>query len=127
MKRLFAAIAILSITIAMCIMAFSFLDKTCKNISDELNIIKEYINEEKTDLALSKLNSISKKWNQDKKILKMFVDHSYIIEIDVAFSQLGASLSGNSESSESLPILNEIVARANLLKNSEKLSLENIF
>ena len=82
MKRLFAAIAILSITIAMCIMAFSFLDKTCKNISDELNIIKEYINEEKTDLALSKLNSVSKKWNQNKKILKMFVDHSYIIEID---------------------------------------------
>ena len=127
MKRLFAAIAILSITIAMCIMAFSFLDKTCKNISDELNIIKEYINEEKTDLALSKLNSVSKKWNQNKKILKMFVDHSYIIEIDVAFSQLGASLSGNSESSESLPILDEIVTRANLLKNSEKLSLENIF
>lgn len=127
MKRLFAAIAILSITIAMCIMAFSFLDKTCKNISDELNIIKEYINEEKTDLALSKLNSVSKKWNQNKKILKMFVDHSYIIEIDVAFSQLGASLSGNSESSESLPILDEIVTRAFLLKNSEKLSLENIF
>ena len=127
MKRLFAAIAILSITIAMCIMAFSFLDKTCKNISDELNIIKEYINEEKTDLALSKLNSVSKKWNQNKKILKMFVDHSYIIEIDVAFSQLGASLSGNSESSESLPILDEIVTRTILLKNSEKLSLENIF
>ncbi len=127
MKRLFAAIAILSITIAMCIMAFSFLDKTCKNTSDELNIIKEYINEEKTDLALSKLNSVSKKWNQNKKILKMFVDHSYIIEIDVAFSQLGASLSGNSESSECLPILDEIVTRANLLKNSEKLSLENIF
>lgn len=127
MKRLFAAIAILSITIAMCIIAFSFLDKTCKNTSDELNIIKEYINEEKTDLALSKLNSISKKWNQDKKILKMFVDHSYIIEIDVAFSQLGASLSGNSESSESLPILDEIVTRTILLKNSEKLSLENIF
>ena len=127
MKRLFAAIAILSITIAMCIMAFSFLDKTCKNISDELNIIKEYINEEKTDLASSKLNSVSKKWNQDKKILKMFVDHSYIIEIDVAFSQLGASLSGNSESSESLPILDEIVTRTILLTNSEKLSLENIF
>ena len=128
MKRLFAAIAILSITIAMCIMAFSFLDKTCKNTSDELNIIKEYINEEKTDLALSKLNSISKKWNQDKKILKMFVDHSYIIEIDVAFSQLSASLTGSNDSSgESLPILDEIVTRTILLKNSEKLSLENIF
>ena len=127
MKRLFAAIAILSITIAMCIMAFSFLGKTCKNISDELNIIKEYINEEKTDLALSKLNSVSKKWNQNKKILKMFVDHSYIIEIDVAFSQLGASLAGSNDSSECLPILDEIVTRASLLKNSEKLSLENIF
>ena len=111
----------------MCIMAFSFLDKTCKNTSDELNIIKEYINEEKTDLALSKLNSVSKKWNQNKKILKMFVDHSYIIEIDVAFSQLGASLAGSNDSSECLPILDEIVTRANLLKNSEKLSLENIF
>lgn len=127
MKRLFAAIAILSITIAMCIMAFSFLDKTCKNISDELNIIKEYINEEKTDLALNKFEIASENWSKDKKLLKMFVDHSYIIEIDVAFSQLAASLSGNSESSESLPILDEIVTRANLLKNSEKLSLENIF
>lgn len=127
MKRLIAAALILSIVLTGCVIGFSFLDKTSKNITDELNIVREYLNEEKTELALGKVESVSEKWDKNKKILKMFIDHNYIVEIDIALSELKSSLSSGSELSESLPILDKIVTRAILLKNSEKLSLENIF
>ena len=127
MKRLIAATLILSIVLTGCIISFSFLDKTSKNITDELNIVGEYLNEEKTELALEKVESVSEKWDKNKKILKMFIDHNYIVEIDIALSELKSSLSSGSELSESLPILDEIVTRVTLLKDSEKLSLENIF
>ena len=61
MKRLIAAVLILGIVLTGCMIGFSFLKKTSKNITDELDIVREYLNEEKTELALGKVESVSEK------------------------------------------------------------------
>lgn len=126
MKRLIAAVSILSVVLVMCIAGLFFLKSAGTCVINDAAVIKNFLNEEKTALALVETNKAFEKWLRNKKVLKMFVDHTYLNEIDVNFTALKSNLSSDGELNENLVALDEIITRTEHLLSAEKFSLENV-
>ena len=125
MAKAKCAIIILILTIIMCVLSFFYLENVTKTLTTEINLVKEYISKEETDLAFKKAESAIKVWNNNRKILKTFIDHSHLDNLETDLYELKSNLT-NGETSEILATSENIISRIKQLKNSEKPSLENV-
>ena len=125
MVRNISAIIIFTVTLISCCISLNFLDNTTSSIINNITIAQKFLKEEKIDLALKEVNLAKEKWENNKKIFKIYVDHTHLEEIDVGFAELKANLISE-EASESLVVSENIIVRINQLKETEEPSLENI-
>ena len=125
MVRTVSAILIFTATVVSCCISLNFLSNTTSSIINNITVAQQFLKEEKIDLALKEINIAKEKWENNKKIFKIYVDHTHLEEIDVGFAELRANLISE-EFSESLAVSENIIVRINQLKETEEPSLENV-
>ena len=124
-RRAIIAIIIFTITMVSCCASLNFLATTTSSITNDIKSVQDFLKEENIEKALEKANLAKGKWENNKKIFKIYVDHTHLEEIDVGFAELKANLISE-ESAESLAVSENIIVRINQLKETEEPSLENI-
>ena len=125
MVRTISAVIIFTATIISCCISLNFLANTTSSITDNITVAQKFLKEEKMDLALKEVNLAKEKWENNKKIFKIYVDHTHLEEIDVGFAELEANLISE-EPAESLAISENVIVRIKQLKETEEPSLENV-
>ena len=125
MFRTVCAVVIFTVTVFLCILSLFFLKNTTSEITKNLDSALEFLAEEKTEFASREINTANDKWEKSEKILKWFIDHSHLEEINVSFAELKSNLASN-EFSQSLAICKSILVRIKGLEETEEPYLENI-
>ena len=122
-------ILVLAIFITMIIaMSFSikYLNKICSNLQKLNDEMELYITDNKWDKAYKISIDYTEKWEKHSKIIKVFVNHQEIDNIEMELWKLPQYIKENTKA-ESLASVHVLKFLLNHISDLEKVSLQNIF
>lgn len=111
--------------IAMTI-SLSYLNKITKNLENLNMQIETYINDRNWDEAYKTANDFSEKWERHSNIIKLFVNHQELDNIEIELSKLTQFVKEKTPD-ESLANVHTLDFLLNHIINLEKINIQNIF
>jgi hypothetical protein len=111
--------------IAMTI-SLSYLNKITKNLENLNMQIETYINDRNWDEAYKAANDFSEKWERHSNIIKLFVNHQELDNIEIELSKLTQFVKEKTPD-ESLANVHTLDFLLNHIINLEKINIQNIF
>lgn len=112
---------IIAITIS-----FNYLNKITNNLA-KLNMqIETYINDRNWDEAYKAADDFSEKWERHTKIIKLFVNHQELDNIEIELSKLTQFVKEKT-SDEALANVHTLDFLLNHIINLEKINIQNVF
>ena len=96
LKRLIAALILLSACVTICISSYVVVNKLSKTLNDDLQAVLDTIEKNDIKNAHEKINICEKKWNKYKTTFDIFLDHSMLEELNVDLPSIGPLLESGS-------------------------------
>lgn len=92
-KEIIIIIVVISLVVGLDIITNNYTKNTVEIISNELNILREYILEENKVKAIEKMELIKEEWEDRNKILAYYIEHDELEKVKTELTGLGADLS----------------------------------
>ncbi len=92
MKRIVAAVVILILVISVCVWELCFLGSTVDDFKAEIDNVKAFYSENKTEVAINKTNEIIENWKEKHSIISTFIDHKILRDIETSFETMQVAL-----------------------------------
>ena len=125
MKRLYAAIALIIISVFICIFSSIKIEKSSLQMRNELDSIRYLIVSGDTERAVSELGQTEKIWKKTETLFSFIIDADKIEDMNIGFSMIKAHLEdGNTE--HALERLRECSLLLIEIIDNEKLNIKNI-
>lgn len=125
MKRLYVALALIILSVFICVFSSKTIEKNSSQMRDELENIGSLISDGKTEQAKASLKKTEKTWEKSERLFSFIVDADKIEEMNIGFSMIIAHLKdGNNE--HALERLRECVLLLGEITENERLSVKNI-
>lgn len=125
MKRLFIAIFLILLAIAICTLSSIKVEKSSLQMRNELNDIGNIIVAEESEKALQKLYDAEKLWKKTENLFSFIVDADKIEEMNVGFLLIKAHLK-DGDTEHALEKLRECELLLGEISENEKLNIKNI-
>lgn len=125
MKELIAASGIILVIIVLCVITLTFTENLCNDITEKLNECCDKISLADWDGANKILNEAHKIYDDNTPLLKMFLNHRDLFEIQNMFVKITTSLSIKNGEMGLLEI-NTLISNFETLSLSEKLTIPNL-
>lgn len=126
MKNVIISFVIFIIILIAMAFSISYLNKVSSNLQNLNDEIEQCITDNKWDKAYSISMDYTKKWEKSTKIIKLFVNHQELDNIEMELNKLPQYLKENTkdESLASVHVLKFLVSH---ISNIEKVNIQNIF
>lgn len=92
-KEIIIIIVVISLVVGLDIITNNYTKNTVEIISNELNILREYILEENKVKAIEKMELIKEEWENRNKILAYYIEHDELEKVKTELTGLEADLS----------------------------------
>lgn len=92
-KEFIIIIVVIALVVGLDIITSNYTKDSVEIISDELNILREYILEEDKKKAIDKMQEIKEKWEERYKILSFYIEHDELEKVETELTGLVADLS----------------------------------
>lgn len=125
MKELTAALSIILVIVVLCVITLTFTENLCDDLTLKLNDCCYKISLDDWESATKILNEAHKSYDENMPLLKMFLNHRDLFEIQNMFVKITTSLSlKNGEMG--LFEINSLISNFETLSLSEKLTIPNL-
>lgn len=126
MKNVILSFAIFIIILIAMSFSISYLNKVSSNLQKLNDEIEQCITDNKWDKAYNISMDYTERWEKSTKVIKLFVNHQEIDNIEMELSKLPQYLKENTkdESLASVHVLKFLVSH---ISNMEKVNIQNIF
>lgn len=119
MRRMVAAFVIFAVITAGVITERVLVDDICKSLEGKLDALSE-------PYDTKAIEDISKEWNKKEKVLEVLTPHEHTDEIKVDMARL-KMLARENEQSDAGMLIGELKSHIDIIRESCKISLTNIF
>ena len=125
MKEVTAASGIILVIVVLCVITLTFTENLCDDLIEKLNECCTKISLNDWEGANKILNEAHKSYDENTPLLKMFLNHRDLFEIQNMFVKITTSLSlKNGEMG--LFEINSLISNFETLSLSEKLTIPNL-
>ena len=94
-KELIIITVVIILIVGLDIITGNYTKDTVKMISNELNELRRYIQEENKEEATSKMDEIKEKWEERYKVLAFYLEHDELEKIDTELTGVEADININ--------------------------------
>lgn len=130
MKKLIAVIIFILIVICSGLIESNFIAKTFQFLEDELEHVMQMIAVDKenidTEENINYMKNLHQQWKKKTKILKFFVWHTGIKEMEIGLARITSYIEEN-DYKETYVELNNLIDYSEHYKEDYRFSIENIF
>ncbi|MFL0246519.1 DUF4363 family protein [Candidatus Clostridium stratigraminis] len=126
MRNVAISVVIFIIMILAMTISLSYLNKITNNLENLNMQIETYINDRNWDEANKAATDFSEKWDKYTNIIKLFVNHQELDNIEIELSKLTQFVREKTPD-ESLANVHTLDFLLNHITNLEKINLQNIF
>ncbi len=88
MKRIWIAIAFLSLSLIFAITEFVLVSNNCKKYTEQIKEAERYISDKEFSGAVNICKNVEKDWEKSKKDLNIFLIHTYSDDISESIAKL---------------------------------------
>lgn len=126
MNRIIVSVIALILVIAVASFSVLSLDSSCKNLSENLDEIKNTAEIKDNEKAIELTEKALELWDKEERKISLLVDHSEIDEIEKTIKSLPVlARQGNMERLEEQSSI--AAERVRHIREKEKISVKNIF
>lgn len=126
MNRIIVSVIALILVIAVASFSVLSLDSSCKNLSENLDEIKNTAEIKDNEKAIELTEKALELWDKEERKISLLVDHSEIDEIEKTLKSLPVlARQGNMERLEEQSSI--AAERVRHIREKEKISVKNIF
>jgi regulator of sigma D len=126
MAKFKIAAVIFLLALALCFVNFIIIENVVKTARAYLAEIEKHKNDEEFEKAIEKCEKLNDYWDKKTKPLSIFIHHDTLDKINQTLKTMGASLE-NKSALESSKAETAASAYIKTLKESDEISIENIF
>lgn len=124
-KRLICAVVLLALCFSFCALSYFELDKMTTDLIDELEKASTYLKSENTEAAKKQIDAVLNKWEKDKAIMSIFLNHSHLENLSIDIPSIKPlSYKGNED--EAAEIAQRCINSLKEIMEEQKISLANI-
>lgn len=126
MRILIITLLILVIFVVGAFMLNQYINRSCEKLLEDIDLLNEYVENNKWDDAKEQLATLKDQWEITKKRWQLFLEHYEMDSIDIAMARLDQYVKIE-ERPLSLGEIGEFRLLISHIKDKEKLKLGNIF
>ncbi|MBE6773903.1 MAG: DUF4363 family protein [Ruminococcaceae bacterium] len=125
MKRLYVAFTLIALSLTLCLLSNSKVEKSATEMQKQLTVIGDEIKKEQSSNVKQLLDEAEKSWERTEKLYSFIVDADKIEEMNIGFMMIKRHLEdGNKE--HALERLHECELMLSEISENEKLNVKNI-
>lgn len=126
MRNIVAAIIIFFIMFAFMCFSITYLNRITADIRRTNDSLEQYIKAEKWEKAYKTSTEVTKKWEEQSKVIKLFVNHQEIDNIEMELWKLPQYVKEETKD-EALASVHVLKFFLNHISDLEKINIQNIF
>lgn len=91
-KEFIIIIVVIALIVGLDIITNNYTKESVEIMSNELNILRDYILKEDKENALAKMKVVKEKWEERYKILAFYIEHDELEKVETEMTGLAADL-----------------------------------